>query len=65
MSANTTKRFVRLGHRSARNFWQVCNSLVATPGAQDEFKDLVQKLLDKITVNRQTLSATNDNLPWI
>jgi hypothetical protein len=51
--------FVRLGHWRPISFWRELRNL---PN-RNEFKDLVQKLLDTITVNGQTLWAGNNNLP--
>jgi hypothetical protein len=51
--------FVRLGHCRPVSFWRELRNL---PN-RNEFKDLVQKLLDMITVNGQTLWAGNNNLP--
>jgi hypothetical protein len=53
--------FVRLGHWRPISFWSELRKLSAN--ALAEFKDLVQKLLDTITVNGQTLWAGNNNLP--
>jgi hypothetical protein len=52
--------FVRLGHCRPISFWRGLRSL---HNNRDEFKDLVQKLLDMITVNGVTLWAGNNNLP--
>jgi hypothetical protein len=63
IQADAASGFVRLGHSGVRNFFDEFNYLGQAEKA--EFKDLVQKLLGKITVNGVPLSCANNNLPWI
>jgi hypothetical protein len=55
--------FVRFGHMDVGDFRKKFERLKDEQKSQ--FRALVQKVLDKITINGNSLSPANRNLPWI